>query len=204
GEEYFQMLDAIIQLESAWTVSLGYESFKSFINDIAAAYLVKHHMMVDRNKLKRLDKFNEKRDCAPQPGEISYWRAYADFLKTDKVFSLLRRLDSDDRIGKVERRNHRGINLTEWFGVVSQVRQATVHNSAVIKKAKIEEWSQHKKQDILYRIFPGTYGENGYILQLTREHANNALKMFAEYAFVIYRSLSNIYGYEWKMVVEGA
>ncbi len=203
GDEYFKMVDVLIQRESAWTVAQGYESFRTFLYSIAATYLSSHHDTVAVSKLKSLTKFNERRrekGERVQPDSYPYWRDYVGFLGgPSEVLSLLRRVDNDNWLRGIERNNHRDVNLTEWLDVVSLVRHATIHSSAVIFVTKMENWPQ-RKSALLCRFFPGAHGEVGYTLHITVEQARTALQMFAEYAYAIFGILSRMHGYEWRMV----
>ena len=193
GEEYFQMVDALIQREAAWTVAHGYESFNTFIDEIAASYLVTHNNTVDEKMLKRLDKYNG-RVSKIQPAEFSYWKDYSTFIGCKDALALLRRIDSKQEITRIENHNNRKIKLAEWLNAAYLVRNATVHEYAIIPTGEIEKWPK-KTIDMLHSYFPGVYKENGYILQLEVEHARDAIQLFAEYAYIIFRSLSLFQGY---------
>lgn len=202
GDEYFLMVDSLIQRESAWTVTQGYESFKTFLYSIATTYLTNHHETVEPEILKGLNKFNEARRQKGkriQPGDPTYWRDYTAFLAgPGDVLSLLRHVDHVNRLTGIERGNHREVNLIEWFSVVSMARHATVHSHAIIPMEKMENWPQQKR-DLLRRFFPGIHGKNGYTLHITLEHTTVGLQMFAEYAYAIFGALSRKHGYEWRM-----
>lgn len=194
GEDYYQMIDALIRREAAWTVAHGYESFNTFVDEIAASYLVVHNDKVDSKNIKRLDKYNQ-RVPKPQPTELSYWIGYAKFLGCKDVLALLRRIDSRQEITKIENYNSRKINLVEWINAAYLVRNATIHEYAAIPVSEINKWPK-KTLDMLTSCFPGIYKEKGYILQLNVKHAQDAIQLFAEYAFIIFRSLSLLHGYK--------
>jgi hypothetical protein len=194
GEEYYQMVDTLIQREAVWTVAHGYESFNTFVNEIAASYLVTHNTTVDKKMLKQIDEYN-CRVSKIQPNEFSYWRAYATFIHFKGALNLLRRIDSKQEIKKIENHNNRKINLAEWINIANFVRNATVHEYAIIPISKIKKWPK-KKLDMLNSYFPGVYKENGYVLQLKVKHAQAAIQIFAEYAYIIFRSLSLLHGYK--------
>ncbi len=194
GEDYYQMIDALIRREAAWTVAHGYESFSTFVNEITASYLAVHNDKVDRKKIKRLDKYNQ-RVPKPQPTEFSYWMGYAKFLGCKDVLALLRRIDSSQETTKIENHNSRKIKLVEWINAAYLVRNATIHEYAVIPIGEIDKWPK-KTLDMLASCFPGIQKENGYILELNVKHAQNAIQLFAEYAYIIFRSLSLLEGYK--------
>jgi hypothetical protein len=197
GEKYYQMIDELIWREAAWTVAQGYESFKTFIDEITASYLLNYIGEIEKKLIKKLDNYNRRIDLAPCPTEFSYWIGYARFIGCKDALALLRRIDSSQSIVRIEQQNSRKINLVEWINAAYLVRNATVHEITTIPIREINKWPK-RTLDMLVSCFPGIYKENGYILQLNVKHAQDATQMFAEYAYIIFRSVSLLQGYKFE------
>ena len=148
--------------------------------------------------IKKLDKYNRRTTSQVQPTDFSYWKGYANFIGCKDLLALLRRIDIRQEITKIENHNNRKIKLAEWINAAYLVRNATIHEYAIIPARETDKWPK-KTIDMLNSYFPGTYKENGYVLQLEIENAQDAIQLFAEYAFIIFRSLSLLHGYkcEW-------
>jgi hypothetical protein len=53
GKEYFDYLEILIQRESAWSISQGYESFEKFLYDIAAVFMFNNQNFSEQKMLKK-------------------------------------------------------------------------------------------------------------------------------------------------------
>ena len=58
-------------------------------------------------------------------------------------------------------------------------------------------WSEDLKK-LLDNFFPGTMEEDGYALKINTENAGTALQYLAEYAFIIFKCLSEKVNYDLK------
>lgn len=201
GEEYLRVTDVLLQRESAWTISQAYERFEAFLKDITAAYLHHHPHYADADKLKKntpaLAKSTLKAD------DIEYWKNFIRlaYRKNDVLLEYLRELAPE--LKQAEQHNNRGINISDWYSVASEVRHATTHSDLVIKPQRMSAFLQDK-HDLLSNYFPGTSTQTGYQLKLGRKDAEKALQLFAEYAFAVFKYLSKMQHYDWEVMLEPA
>ncbi|MBA7592250.1 hypothetical protein ES708_34428 [subsurface metagenome] len=124
GQKYLDTFDQLIERESAWTISQGYERFESFLFDIVAAFLA------NNNKFAKAEEKKKNKD-------IEWWKKN---LKLDKPQlnnkewkEVLKRcyhnIDILKNIGEwipnfknAMENNNEKINLLSWYDVISEVR----------------------------------------------------------------------------------
>ncbi|MDP3014097.1 MAG: hypothetical protein Q8M92_07650 [Candidatus Subteraquimicrobiales bacterium] len=191
GEEYLALVDVLVQREASWAVSQGYESFETFLYDIVATFLANN---VDKADSKKLGKARTPIDT------LEDWKQFVRKSYRGKqnkeIFKYFRDLAPD--LTKAEKHNNRQVDLSEWYSVVTEVRHAATHSNLVIKSVRITGWPK-KRIAILNKFFPGELEGTGYILHLNRKNAEETLRGFAEYAFIIFKCLSNSVGYDWQI-----
>jgi hypothetical protein len=197
GEEYFELIRLLLARESAWTVSQAYEAFERFLKDIAATFLCENQ---DLAEIKNVEKFElDKKGKNLIKRDTVFWRTYVDHhyrTNSDKL-KFLRKLCPD--ISKSETKNNRFIDLTEWFGVVEEIRHCATHSNFIIKFERMKNWSK-AKQEILKKYFPGDIIEEGYQLNINSKDGTLCLELFSEYSFQMYKSLSLLKGYDWNIL----
>jgi len=198
GEEYINMIETLISRESSWTISQAYEAFETFLKDITASYLLLHqvHKDVISQNLSNFNKYLEKQKKGLSSTTFQYWRDFIDrcYKANTKILELLRTIAPD--IQKVEKKNNRAIDLTQWFEVATEVRHAVTHSSSLIKNEKMYNWTPNARL-LLTNHFHGTYRQGGYILYSTMANAKECLTILAEYAYTIYKNLSELNSYDW-------
>jgi len=196
GEEYLEKVDVLLRREAAWTISQAYEAFETFLKDITATYVFIHMEQADAKKLENLDP--KLRKELLEPTDVEYWKKFVRLAYQENVdlLKFLRKIAPE--LKEVEQKNNRNIDLTEWYIVVTKVRQAATHSNMLIKSGEMRSWSQEKCK-LLNRFFPGTYTDGGYILNPSRKDAETNLVLFAEYAFGVFKCLSKLQHYEWNI-----
>jgi hypothetical protein len=197
GEEYFKLIKVLLARESAWTVTQAYEAFERFLKDISATFLCENQ---DLAEIKNVEKFeSDKKSKNLIKTDTVYWRTYVDYhyrTNSDKL-KFLRKLCPD--ISKGETQNNRVIDLTEWLGVVKELRHCSTHSNFIIKTGRMKNWSK-TKQEILKKYFPGNIHEDGYQPNITSKYATFCLELFSEYSFQIFKFLSLLKGYDWNIL----
>jgi hypothetical protein len=185
GEEYLGLAEVIIHRESAWTVSQGYEAFETFLYDMLASFLMQNSDGVD---LKKLQKYEDKVEKMSQQDK-SCWGRYVRwaYRRNREVFKRLRYFAS--LIESVERKNAWGFDLQDWYSVATMVRHAVTHSNSVIRDDELRGLPP-KREVLLEGLFPGSYSEGGYSIEIGQREAQKALEVFAEYAYVIFVGLS--------------
>ena len=187
GRRYLTMLEEIAAREAAWTVAQGFETFEASTMETAALYLKRNPQQVASTTWRKRTRRGD--DPKPASRRISDHRSYVratyrsanDLVRRfGKSFAILR---------EAEISNHRSVPLSAWLDVVAAVRHATVHNSGVLSPKQVSKLGLMKVK-LLKEAFPGRLTGLGYRLKLSRKDAEEALKMLAGYAFLIYRAAS--------------
>lgn len=197
GQEYLNSIEHLISRWSSWTISQSYEAFETFLKDITASSLLLPQ--ADKNIIKQnLSKFKQKKGLSHE--NFEYWRDFTQqcYRKNTEILGLLRTIAPD--IKEAEKHNNRAIDLTQWFTVVTEVRHAVVHSDLKIKNNRMRDWTT-KERSLLASNFNGAYEQDSYILRIDISNANKCLTLFAEYAYTIYKKLSELYDYEWYDVL---
>jgi hypothetical protein len=193
------MIDNLISRESAWTISQAYEVFETYLKDISAIYIFLHPLYQEKIRF-HVNKFNLTRSRKIPVEDFVYWRNYIQYRYKNNVeiLKFLRIINPD--IEKAEKYNNRHIDFTQWFDVVSVVRHAITHSSSKIKKDIFGKLTSYKLQ-LLSNMFNGTFEQNDYVLFIRTSDAKECLTFFAEYAFALYKQLSELDNYDWYDVL---
>jgi len=197
GEEYFELIKVLLARESAWTVSQAYEAFERFLKDISATFLCENQDLAEIKNVKKFE--SDKKSNNLNKTDTVFWRTYVDYhyKNNSEKLQFLRKLCPD--ISKGEIQNNRIIALTEWFGVVEELRHCATHSNFIIKTNRMKNWSKTKKEK-LQKYFSGNIIEEGYQLNITSKNATFCLELFSEYSFQIFKSLSLFKGYDWNIL----
>lgn len=177
GEAYIRISDVLVNRESAWTISQGYEAFETFIKDVTTLFLYKDSQYADIEFWGKLIRQSRKKNV--------------------EILKLLGEVAPE--LKKFEQKNNRNIDLTKWYKVVSEVRHASVHSNMLIKHKAMSSWSGSDKK-LLAGLFQGRYTDDGYLLEPTIKNARCNLTLFAEYAFLIFKCLSKLKNYNWEIL----
>ena len=200
NEAWVETLDDIVKRDAAVTVAQGYEIFESFLYGVLATYFLHFQAEADAAKAAKFKKKNAHQGAAPT--DWIFWRRFAQFAfqENKEVFKALRHLAPS--IAATETTNWRKQDLKLWYEVVSEVRHGATHTDGVITGARIKKrgWTKHHKM-LLEIKFPSTLDANGnYSLRIPTQKAQSALEVFADYGFAVYKSLSMMKGYNWRVL----
>ncbi len=197
GATYRRVFQSALSHNCAWSISQGYEAFETFLYDIAAGYLRANPCEADTGKLSEFELKEQNEDKSV--GSFQYWRLFTKSAYTNnrKLLQVLRRLAP--KLRTWEKKNNRGLDLVEWFAVVSEVRHAITHSGGLLKAAKTAKWNE-VRYTILRKSFPGTRRQQGYLIRMSLKSADSMLRLLGEYAFLIFKALSLAGGYEWNIL----
>ncbi len=201
GQKYLEALNQLIERESAWTVSQGYERFESFLLDIVTIFLVNNNKFAKeeekKSKLKELKtKYKSKK---PQINNYDLWRSVLKVYYKDKKIVLENILEWAPDFKDAIENNNRNIDLLKWYSVVKDVRDAATHSNLIIKNGILQKILQsQEKKAILEEYFPGKHSSIGYELTLSKKTDYN-LKIFAEFALEIFNNLSIKANYDYNI-----
>ena len=197
GEEYFKLISVLLARESSWTISQSYEAFEKFLKDISATFFRENQGLAETKKVEKFE--SDKKSGNLAKTDIAYWRGYIDYhyqTNAEKL-KLLRKICPDIPMG--EKKNNRVVDLTEWFTVVKEVRDAATHSDFTIRAYRMKNWSQSKR-NMLEKFFSGVSVDQEYKLNTTSKNAECCLQLFSEYSFQIYKFLSISRGYDWGIL----
>lgn len=201
GEEYIKIADDLINRESAWTVSQAYEAFETFLKEILATFLIenRNNQKYSEELLESLTKLKRKPRKSLNPALVDNWRIFiSEYYKNDELLILLRKIVPD--LNKIEKRNNRALDLTIWYGVITEARHSITHSDRLIKNQRMKGWSQYEYL-ILSEQLNGSFNHQGYLLNPTMENAKNILTLFDEYGFIIFKSLSELENYDYSNIL---
>jgi hypothetical protein len=191
GEEYIRVIDSLLSREALWATSQAYEAFETFLLDQYGYYLLANPKCVDTKKYHKVKPKLEKDRLTPDKKE--FWISFTRLSRYDylEVMQIFRSLSPE--LAEIEKTNSYQIDLSEWNGVVTEVRHAVTHSNMVIKGERITEWSLAKIQ-ILHTFFPGNAITKGYELNIKVEDAEKSLQIFGSYGYIIYKLLNGLSG----------
>jgi len=184
-KDYPAIVNDLVQKQSAQSVAQAYDTFGAFLYDTAGAFFFENQ---DRLQAKHI-----ARKLGPANSEEWLLAVRKHYHRdSQQVLGCFRRVAP--RLGVAERINSRQTNLAVWHRATLEVRQAVTHTSFIIGSARV--WRLPKPiMELLPEHFPGRHGPTGYVLALSAGDARNALLMFAEYGYLIFRYLSQAAGY---------
>jgi hypothetical protein len=196
GHEFAKMKEDVIRRISCYSVAQGYEAFETFLKDTVAGYLCVHP---SKAKCRDVREFEER--CGKTDrSKVTYWMELVRFAKgtyggqdNRKLFRFLQ--DVVPVLKVAEKDNTRRMDLTKWYKAASVARHAITHSRLEIAEGS---WNCLHKSDKTY--FPCMTEGRRRFLVLKGKHAENCLRLFAEYGFLIFKCLSQSEGYEWNIV----
>jgi hypothetical protein len=188
GKEYFSVFDDLIFRNSGWTILNSYESFETFIKDLIALYL---NANPTEAKKEASQKFSRKFPVK----NLDYWKNYSRkyYRNNKEALKFIRTLSN--RIEPIEQKNHRELNLSDWFLVISKVRHAITHSNFVVKSDVYCSLSIYQRR-ILRGYFSGRKIVNSYSLEITPYDAHRAIEILSQYAHLIFKCLSLAKNYD--------
>lgn len=194
GESYSRFKDDFVFVQSAWAVSQAYEAFETFLLDSIGHVLMLDPEKANTSKLRNACgnsdtslSLQDWMDCVREVFRKEDNPKIINFL--GKHYSVLRQAETN---------NNRYTNLRHCLKIVGMIRHAVTHSSGIISTVVVNSLSL-PEQDVLDRSFETDDTEGGLSLRISVDQARNALRLFAEYAYLIARTLSTSSGYQWKL-----
>lgn len=196
GKKYISTLDKLHSHEAGWCISQSYESFETYLYDSIA--LCFHKRIITDSKGKKT-KFENKyyQNIRNPKTDLSYWSKFVRYrFRNEELFKEMRNLSR--ALERAEMNNNRKLNLQKWYVITTEVRHAVTHCNAVIKAKRMNNWDKIKKQ-LLSKYFTGYYKNNDYVLNLSKKDVEFNLRIFIEFAYQIFKYLSQVKGYKWEV-----
>ena len=196
AEDHPQTWGAALSRNAAWTVSLSFEAFETFLKDVLAATLHAYEAVFSdagvSAKVARIRDHLEGSDEQAWRRAITYRHG-----SCSELLKLARKLGPT--LCDAERKNNRGLNLKEWFIVANAVRDAVTHSDLAIRASRMEGWPKQRLA-LLTKHFPGNTTPKGHELCVTWEHADKVVTVFAEYGYSVFKALCLATAEEWRVL----
>jgi hypothetical protein len=116
----------------------------------------------------------------------------------EELLNVLRLISTDFSISEIN--NNSGINLNNWYKIISVVRHSITHADSVLS---IDVYNGLGKdgQKLLKKFFSyEKSNDDGFTLSLSKSQINGLFKIMAEYGFLIYKCLSIEAGTTWRIL----
>jgi hypothetical protein len=190
GEQYLEAANEITGKWAAWSVAQSYESFETFLRDMATCY---YFTWPPEKPLGNLEQI---------PIEYKNIEAWGKFfrLKQWNSFSLLAQLRlSAPSLTGWEKENILRVNLQDWHSLIAVVRHAIVHSNMVTPRSKFQV-SAKVINSLLPQEFPGTWHGDEYSINFNRDTAKNAINLTGDYAYLVFKCLCIEKNIEWDLL----
>ncbi|MEN4013112.1 MAG: hypothetical protein ROW48_13835 [Bellilinea sp.] len=179
GEEYFKAGEELVNNWSTWTIAHSYEAFETFLRDTTACYFFTQKPQKPIGSLQHIPIEAENVDA---------WKNFFRERKWDPstILKLLRQIEPE--IEESEKRNYLQIDIQQWFLIYTYVRHAVTHSNSRLMRQNIKA-SAASIDIILPTFFPGSWVEDTYYINCSKESAIKIIELIGAYAFLIYRKL---------------
>ena len=201
-EQYVAALEALVSRNASWAVSQVYEAFETFLKDILAYYFMVNPSDAVPGKVAKFD--GDQKSGGLAKNSFEYWRAYVGYVghgtNNSGLFKLARALAP--KLQQTEANKPLGIFLLDWYVAASKARHAVTHADFEVKP---DEWNSMTEEQMLLsqQWFPCRMDDGRRLLDVSPDHAERAIRMFLQYAFTIFKFLSDVKGYDWNIFERG-
>ncbi|MFT4523023.1 MAG: hypothetical protein ACI8ZN_001975 [Bacteroidia bacterium] len=187
--EYKQESHELINRESRYTIAQAYEAFSKLIKDFLAKYCELNSSIFDGE--------------ISEPRSFNLCRSFLDTIKSERYnkgyFKILRSICAS--LEQFEANNNTNLSLTTWYKCLGFVRNKITHSDCKFTaddREYIRLTSIEKKYLNMYfnAIKEGDQFEISLPIELGKKH----LKLICEYAFLIFKELSQTTGQEWRVL----
>jgi hypothetical protein len=168
-----------------------YEIFEMFLFDSTGAYINNRGELAPSPLSKNQMTLGESEDA-----KSFFRRSYRSTNKEELLKFIARQAPA---FAKANTANSEGINLRDWYRVLSKVRHAIVHQLFRINTFK---GNFTREQKLLFNKY-FTSEETGNLIELlmTKKEANDQMILIAEYGFLIFKSLCIEEDLDWKVLM---
>jgi hypothetical protein len=192
GQEHVRVIDKMLRRLAAWTVSLAYEAFESFVKESVVLYL-RHYLHNPSDQ--RLASIHKAVVADPSPGSR---KALAhECPRNSDLMALVRKLSSN--VAEVEERNNRNRDLRLCYEIITEVRHGVTHADFRIKEERMKKWTPRHRR-VLSHLFAGRWDDHSYRLSVTTTQARDTATLLAEYGYGLFKALSQEAGLQWGVL----
>lgn len=186
GEQMVESIEKLISQNGMTYLANCYEILESFLFNIIGEFLNNY---TSYNKLLK-DKNENLKD------KKEFLRKYYRSKNNKDLLKLLRKISSE--FENSEQNNNTGMNLNDWFYVITNIRHSIVHSLHIIDVKKLN-FNKHQKE-ILNHNFSSEKFEDFQKLNMTYKESKKQINLIAEFGFMIFKSLSITENENWKIL----
>ena len=193
----------IINEFASFVILQSYESFRHFLKSVISTYysshpelLKKHRVVKPKNqnihtKIRRL--FWSERIEQIEFAEIF---SKINVGKLDsRLFSYLRKLS--EHYKDHEKSNNRNINFHEFHKVYAICRHSITHKNSIIEDFETKDYTEYQNKVLDY--FSEKDVDSTRRIKLNQRQTTEILTTVSEHAYLIFKSLSILEGFDWKI-----
>jgi hypothetical protein len=181
--EYESEVERIISTQCCYSFAQSFEALETFLKD--CVYMKSQNDKAYRSKISSIIK--DHVDRATIPGG-------------DKLFDLIK-IAGGVEFKRSSEQNNRNIKFKEFWTVLSEVRHAITHSSAILKVKKIQKTEYHFA---VFEYFFGFFDIDQETLQICLDYKelDRLIKALSEFAFQIFKVLSILENTEWNILTK--
>lgn len=193
GKEYLNFTDSVIERESAWVTSQCYETLEIFIKNILSSFFQNNQIYIEHDKMQ---KFLSAKEIGYEMGTVEDYKEFLSYSyrgkNNRKLIMIIKKVSPE--FSELLTKNNRGIYLAEWYEVFSEVRHAVTHMRLILPNETVENFSPDQK-NYLNVYFPVENCSSGFRLKMNRKSVESNVNLTAEFAYLIFKCLSNLRNY---------
>lgn len=169
-------INRILSYYSCLSISQALEVFESFLKDIISEMVMQNNELANQLKLQnKTFEFEDIRDSLRMIKE----KNNKGFIKGIRELSPF--------FKRYEANNIWGINMTDWYKLIIEIRHVVVHQRQHIPK----DFLDNLKSKGLIKLFERHFKLNNNTLFLNPNESNSIIDHLYEYAYLIFQGLSN-------------
>lgn len=187
--EKHQMVESIEKLISQNGMTFlanCYEILESFLLNIIGEFLNTYPSYQKLLKHKKENLIDKK----------EFLRKYYRSKNNTELLKLLREISLE--YDKSEKNNNTGMNLKDWYYVITNVRHSIVHSLHFINTKKLN-FNKHQ-MSIFNTFFSREKFKDGEKLIMSDNESKKQINLIAEFGFMIFKSLSLTENENWKIL----
>jgi len=185
GDEIPENIDKLISRNGMNFVANSYEILETFLFNILGQFL---------NGFPSYCKYLKDKDGPKDKKE--FLRKFYRLKNNKELFKLLRKLNPD--FEEIEENNNSGLNLKDWYFVISNVRHSIVHSLFKIN-LKTTPFNPNQRE-ILKQKFTYIEHQDYLELQMSFEECKKQINFIAEYGFLVFKTLCDLENLDWKIL----
>lgn len=181
-------IDTLIKREGMRSLATCYEILESYLFDVTATYIT-----INQDLLNLVNKLKEHPKTLEESKELL--RKLYRSKNNKEILKLIRKLSPT--FVDSEKSNNSGMDLNEWYKVLSTVRHGIIHSLFTIKNlnSKFDKY----QYEIFKHYFSHDQNDDIITLNLSKQEVNRQIILIAEMGFLIFKAFSIERDYNWNV-----